>query len=88
MLFQIKDFSSLMTFMRYNDFENDPHAIVDGCEPERTPAGAIASRLDLSEPDSECAFSEYDYMVGHRGVVVFHGVTFGLTGPNCYIISG
>ena len=58
-----------MTFMRYNDFENDPHAIVQGCEPERTPAGSIANRLDLSEPDSKCAFSEYDWMVGHRGVV-------------------
>ena len=63
---QIKDFSSLMTLMRYNDFENDPHAVVEGCEPERTPAGAVANRLDLAAPGSDCAFSEYDWMVGHR----------------------
>ena len=55
-----------MAFMRYNDFENDPHAVVEGCEPERTPAGSIANRLDLSPPESKCAFSEYDWMVGHR----------------------
>ena len=67
LLFQIEDFSSLMTFMRYNDFENDIHAIVEGCEPERTPAGSVANRLDLSDPDSKCAFSEYDWMVGHSG---------------------
>ena len=67
--FQIKDLSSLMTFMRFNDFEHDPHAVVQGCEPERTPAGSIANRLDLSEPESKCAFSEHDWMVGHRGVM-------------------
>ena len=62
---QIKDLSSLMTLMRYNDFESDPHAVVAGCAPERTPAGAVANRLDLAAPGSDCAFSEFDWMVGH-----------------------
>ena len=73
LLLQIEDLSSLMAFMRYNDFENDEHAVVEGCEPERTPAGSIANRLDPSPPESKCAFSEYDWMVGHRGAA------YGLT---------
>ena len=54
-----------MTLMRYNDFESDPHAVVEGCAPARTPAGAVANRLDLAAPGSNCAFSEFDWMVGH-----------------------
>ena len=38
--------STLLTFMRYNDWENDPLSAVRGCHPGegRTPAGAIANR--------------------------------------------
>ena len=61
----IKDLYTLMSLMRYNDFENDPHAIVDGCTPQRTPAGSIANRLDLASPGSNCTFSDDDWMVGH-----------------------
>ena len=50
--------------MRYNDFENDPLAEVDGCDQERVPAGSIANRLDLSDPNATCAFSNVDWMVG------------------------
>ena len=71
-----------MSFMRYNDFENDEHAVVEGCEPERTPAGSIANRLDLSPPESKCAFSEYDWMVGHRDAACY-----GLTLPMCYHLT-
>ena len=82
LFFQIQDLSSLMAIMRYNDFENDEHAVVEGCEPERTPAGAVANRLDLSPPESKCAFSEYDWMVGHRDAACY-----GLTLPMCYHLT-
>ena len=62
---KIKDLDTLMSLMRYNDFENDPHAVVDGCTPQRTPAGSIANRLDLASPGSNCTFSDDDWMVGH-----------------------
>ena len=58
---------SLMSLMRYNDFEHDPFAEVEGCSPIRTSAGSIASRLDLGAPDSNCSFAEHDYMIGHWG---------------------
>ena len=54
----------MMELMRYNDFENDPLAEVDGCDQERVPAGSIANRLDLSDPNATCAFSDIDWMVG------------------------
>ncbi len=43
---QVRDMSTLLTFMRYNDWENDPLSAVRGCHPGegRTPAGAIANR--------------------------------------------
>jgi hypothetical protein len=64
---KIKDLESFMSFMRYNDFENDPLAKVSGCDPENIPAGSIANRLDLSDPNLNCSFAEYDHMVGHWG---------------------
>ena len=49
---------------RYNDFQNDPVANVSGCD-HLTPAGSLANRLDLSDPNSTCTFSGIDDMVGH-----------------------
>ena len=57
---------SLMSLMRYNDFENDEFGDVVGCTPGRVPAAAIANRLDLSDPEGTCTFSEIDHMVGHH----------------------
>ena len=55
----------MMKLMRYNDFENDPLAEVDGCEQARVPAGSIANRLDLSDANSTCAWDfGVDWMVG------------------------
>ena len=59
------DLDSTLTLLRYNDFENDPFSLVDGCTPERTPAGALANRLDLAPKNAECAFKDYDYTAGH-----------------------
>lgn len=63
---QVKDVTSMMALSRYNDFENDPFAVVEGCTPERVPAGAIANRLDLSDTNGTCIFSDVDWMVGHH----------------------
>ena len=54
----------MMKLMRYNDFENEPFAEVDGCDEKRVPAGSIANRLDLSDLNSTCKFSDTDYMIG------------------------
>lgn len=51
---------------RYNDFQNDPEAQVEGCDAP-IPAGSIANRLDLTLPGSECEFKDLDQMVGHKG---------------------
>ena len=48
----------MMKLMRYNDFENEPFAEVEGCDQNRVPAGSIANRLDLSDANSSCKFSE------------------------------
>ena len=56
-----------MTFMRFNQWESDPFAVVDHCTPPRTPAGSIANRLDLAQPGAKCDFAEHDWMVGHWG---------------------
>ena len=58
--------SSLMSLMRYNEFEKEEFGEVDGCTPARIPAAAIANRLDLSDPEGNCTFSEIDWMVGHH----------------------
>ena len=50
--------------MRYNDFENDPLAEVQGCDQVRVPAGSIANRLDLSDANATCEFSDIDWMIG------------------------
>ena len=59
-------FTNLYIFpiFRYNDFQNDPVANVSGCD-HLTPAGSLANRLDLSDPNSTCTFSGIDDMVGH-----------------------
>jgi len=57
---------SMIKLMRYNSFQTDPYANVTGC-PNPIPAGSIANRCDLTLPDSECEWGEYDYMVGHQG---------------------
>ena len=64
---KIKDLDSFMSVMRYNDFENDPLASIQGCGPVPNPAGSLASRLDLSDPNVKCSFSKYDYMIGFLG---------------------
>lgn len=64
---KVKDIPSLTRLMRYNDYKNDEFGVVEGCVPERTPAGAIANRLDLSDPKSNCTFASHDWMVGHWG---------------------
>ena len=53
-----------ISIFRYNDFQNDPVANVSGCD-HKTPAGSLANRLDLSDPNSTCAFGAIDDMVGH-----------------------
>ena len=60
--------------MRYNDYKNDELAHVDGCDEERVPAGSIANRLDLSEPNATCTFSDIDWMVGALSGYVTHGI--------------
>ena len=60
---KIQDQDSFMDFMRYNDFENDPLARVEGCTPSQNAAGSIANRLDLNDPGMNCSFSEHDHMV-------------------------
>jgi len=62
----VVDESSMVQFMRYNDFQSDPLALVPGCS-KPIPAASIASRCDLTLPDSECTWQDLDYMVGHQG---------------------
>ena len=64
---KVTGMDSLMKLMRYNDFENDPLAKVEGCNPPNIPAGAIANRLDLADPNGTCIFAEHDHMIGHWG---------------------
>jgi hypothetical protein len=62
----VTDEGSMMALMRYNDFQQDPLAVVPGC-PLPIPAGSLASRCDLTLPGSECSWQALDYMVGHQG---------------------
>merc|ERR1719500_1459861 len=62
----VVDEQSMMKLMRYNDFQNDPLAIVPGC-PKPIPTASISNRCDLTLPDSECSWQSLDYMVGHQG---------------------
>ena len=43
----VVDEDSMINFMRYNDFQNDPAALVEGCN-NPIPAGSIANRCDLT----------------------------------------
>ena len=54
----------MMKLMRYNDFENEPFAKVEGCDQQKVPAGSIANRLDLSGKNNTCEFSDIDWMIG------------------------
>ena len=62
---KIKDVSSLYSFMRYNDFQNDPLGSIEGCDPPNNPAGSISNRADLY--NGTCVFDEYDWMVKTSG---------------------
>ena len=62
----VVDEGSMIKLMRYNDFLNDPFAMVAGCE-KPIPAGSIANRCDLTLKDSKCVWEDKDYMVGHQG---------------------
>ena len=61
---KVSDVSTMMDLMRYNDFKHEPFADVDGCDEASVPAGAIANRLDLSDANATCEFSDIDWMVG------------------------
>ncbi len=64
----VRDLATLLALMRYNDWENDPLAVVEGCHPDgRTPAGSIANRMDLARPGDQCDFAEHDWMVVPSG---------------------
>ena len=54
-----------MSLMRSNNYESDEYSKVDGCSPSRIPAAAIANRLDISDPEGNCTFANFDWMVGH-----------------------
>ena len=61
----VVDEDSMIKLMRYNSFQTDPLAKVPGC-PNPIPAGSIANRCDLTLPDSQCEWEEFDNMVGHQ----------------------
>ena len=61
----VVDEESMISLMRYNNFQSDPLAQVPGC-PKPIPAGSIANRCDLTLPDSKCEWQEFDNMVGHQ----------------------
>ena len=63
---KVIDEASMIQFMRYNDFQNDPEANVEGCN-NPIPAGSIANRCDLTLPESKCEWEKMDQMVGHKG---------------------
>jgi len=62
---KVQDTESLMSLMRSNNYESDEYSKVDGCSPSRIPAAAIANRLDISDPEGNCTFANFDWMVGH-----------------------
>ena len=57
---------TMISFMRFNDFQNDPAALVEGCN-KPIPAGSVANRCDLTLPGTVCEWEELDDMVGHQG---------------------
>ena len=57
---------TMISFMRFNDFQNDPAALVEGCN-KPIPAGSVANRCDLTLPGTVCEWEEMDNMVGHMG---------------------
>ena len=63
---KVVDEQTMMQFMRYNDFQNDPAALIEGCN-KPVPAGSVANRCDLTLPGTVCEWEELDNMVGHQG---------------------
>ena len=57
---------TMISFMRFNHFQADPAAVVEGCN-KPIPAGSVANRCDLSLPGTVCEWEELDDMVGHQG---------------------
>ena len=53
----------MMAAIRSNSFATDPLSRVSGCRPERTPGAALASRMDLADPEASCGFGDFDFMV-------------------------
>jgi len=62
----VVDEETMIQFMRFNDFQNDPAALIDGCN-KPVPAGSVANRCDLTLPGTVCEWEEMDNMVGHQG---------------------
>jgi len=62
----VVDEETMIQFMRFNDFQNDPAALIDGCN-KPVPAGSVANRCDLTHPGTVCEWEEMDNMVGHQG---------------------
>ncbi|KAH6919689.1 hypothetical protein HPB50_029323 [Hyalomma asiaticum] len=48
----LTDMDSIVSFMRYNDYKNDPLSRCN-CTPPYNPIYAIAARYDLLEPDGQ-----------------------------------
>ena len=62
----VVDEETMIQFMRYNDFQNDPAAVIEGCN-NPVPAGSVANRCDLTLHHTVCRWEEMDDMVGHKG---------------------
>ncbi|KAL1140828.1 hypothetical protein AAG570_000756, partial [Ranatra chinensis] len=45
---KVKDLTSLMDLMRYNNYKNDPYSACTGCRPLQNACNAIAARCDLN----------------------------------------
>ncbi|XP_049266798.1 putative phospholipase B-like 2 [Rhipicephalus sanguineus] len=48
----LTDMDSIMSYMRYNNYKNDPLSLCN-CTPPYNPVYAIAARYDLLSPDGE-----------------------------------
>lgn len=57
----ITDMSSLMRFMRYNDYQNDPLSHCN-CTPPQNPIYALAARYDLLDPNGQYDVPDVVYM--------------------------
>ena len=64
------DEATMISFMRYNDFQNDPDAVVEGCN-VAIPAGSVANRLDLTLPGDYIMSSTLTIVSSFASNVVF-----------------